>query len=98
MFDGAITSLSMKQGMITRSLTEVEVVASDEIVSPMIWTPIKNNHGSLMHLKAPTARADNCKVATIIEEYKLFFNPHIVALVFTQEPQLHTTCDVHWSV
>ena len=35
---GAITSLSRKQGMNTRSSTEVEVVAADEIVSPMMWT------------------------------------------------------------
>ena len=38
MGDGAITSLSRKQGMNTRSSTEAEVVAADEIVSPMIWT------------------------------------------------------------
>ena len=37
MGDGAITSLSRKQGMNTSS-TEVEVVATDEIVAPMIWT------------------------------------------------------------
>ena len=36
MGDGAITSLSRKQGMNTRSPTEVEVVAADKIVSPMI--------------------------------------------------------------
>ena len=34
MGDGAITSLSQKQGMNTRSSTEAEVVAADEI----IWT------------------------------------------------------------
>ena len=38
MGDGAITSLSRKQGMNTRSSTEVEVVAADKIVSPMVWT------------------------------------------------------------
>ena len=52
MGDGAITSMSRKQAMNTRSSTEVEVVATDEIVSPMIWTllflkvqgyPIKEN-------------------------------------------------------
>ena len=37
MGDGAITSLSRKQGMNTRSSTEAEVVAADEIISPMIW-------------------------------------------------------------
>ena len=36
--DGAITSLSRKQGMNTRSSTKVEVVAADEIISAMIWT------------------------------------------------------------
>ena len=38
MGDGAITSLTRKQGMNTRSSTKVEVVATDKIVSPMIWT------------------------------------------------------------
>ena len=38
MGDGAITSLSKKQGMNTRSSTEAEVIATDEIISPMIWT------------------------------------------------------------
>ena len=36
--DGAITSLSRKRGTSTRSSTNAEVVAADEIVSPMIWT------------------------------------------------------------
>ena len=40
MGDGAITSLSRKQGMNTRSSTEVEVVATDEIISTMIWTQL----------------------------------------------------------
>ena len=40
MGDGAITSLSRKQGMNTRSSTEAEVVATDEIISPMIWTQL----------------------------------------------------------
>ena len=38
MGDGAITALSRKQGMNTRSSTKAEVVATDEIVSLMIWT------------------------------------------------------------
>ena len=38
MGDGAITSLSRKQSINTRSSTEAEVVAAYEIVSPMIWT------------------------------------------------------------
>ena len=37
MGDGAITSLSRKQGMNTRSSTEAEVVAADKIISQMIW-------------------------------------------------------------
>ena len=40
MDDGAITSLSRKQGMNTRSSTEVEVVATYEIISPMLWTKL----------------------------------------------------------
>ena len=52
MGDGAITSLSRKQGMNTRSSTEAEVVAAHEIISLMIWTglflkaqgyPVKEN-------------------------------------------------------
>ena len=31
----------------------------------------------------PTARVDSHAVTTIIEEHKLFFNPHIIALMFT---------------
>ena len=38
MGDGAITSLRRKKGMNRRSCTKVEVVASDEIISPMRWT------------------------------------------------------------
>ena len=38
MGDGAITSLSRNQGMNKRSSTEVEEVAADKIISPMIWT------------------------------------------------------------
>ena len=40
MGDGAITSLSRKQGMNTRSSTKAEVVAADKIISPMIWTQL----------------------------------------------------------
>ena len=49
---GNITSLSRKQGMNTRSSTEAEVVAADEVVGPMLWTrlfleaqgyPLKDN-------------------------------------------------------
>ena len=38
MGDGASTFLSHKQGMNTRSSTEAEVVATDEIISPVMWT------------------------------------------------------------
>ena len=36
----AITSLSRKQGMNTRGSTEVEIVATDEIISPMMRTQL----------------------------------------------------------
>ena len=36
----------------------------------------------------PAARVDNCKVSANFEEHKLFFNPHIIALMFMQEPEL----------
>ena len=37
---GALTSVSWKQGMNTRSSTEAEVVAADEVVGPMVWTKL----------------------------------------------------------
>jgi hypothetical protein len=49
---GAVTAVSRKQGMNTRSLTEAEVVAADEVSGSMIWTklfleeqgyPVKSN-------------------------------------------------------
>ena len=38
MGDGAVTSISKKQGMNTRSSTEAEVVGADESIGPMLWT------------------------------------------------------------
>jgi hypothetical protein len=38
MGQGAIMSISRKQGMNMQSSTEAEVVAADEVVSSMIWT------------------------------------------------------------
>lgn len=35
---GAATTISRKQGVNTRSSTEAEVVAADEVVGPMLWT------------------------------------------------------------
>jgi len=49
---GAITHLSKKQGLNTRSSTEAELVAADDVVGPMLWTrrfleaqgyPVKDN-------------------------------------------------------
>jgi hypothetical protein len=49
---GAITSISRKQGMNTRSSTEAELVAADDVVGSMVWTknflesqgyPVENN-------------------------------------------------------
>jgi hypothetical protein len=37
---GAVTSISRKQGMNTRSSTEAEVVAANEVVGSMIWTKL----------------------------------------------------------
>ena len=35
---GAITNVSRKQGMNTRSSTDAEIVGADEMVGPMLWT------------------------------------------------------------
>jgi hypothetical protein len=35
---GAITTISRKQGLNTRSSTEAEIVAADEVAGPMLWT------------------------------------------------------------
>ena len=40
MGDGAITTISCKQGMNTCSSTEAAVVAPDEVVGPMLWTKL----------------------------------------------------------
>ena len=48
------------------------------------WVPDTPEGAQLVFI--PTGRADNHEVAAIIEEYKLFFNPHIIALMFSQEP------------
>ena len=37
---GAVTSVSRKQGLNTRSSTEAEVVAADEIVGSMLWSKL----------------------------------------------------------
>ena len=42
----------------------------------------------------PAARNDNCPVPTIIEEHKLYFNLHIISLMFRWDPEYHTTWDV----
>ena len=70
MGDGAITSLSRKQGMNTRSSTEV--VATDEIISPMIWTqlfleaqgyPVKENIFYQDNKSAMLLETNGCKSA-----------------------------------
>ena len=60
------------------------------------WVPDAPEGAQLVFI--PAIRVDNCKVTTIIEEYKLFLNPRIIALMFTQESELQTTWDAHWSV
>ena len=60
------------------------------------WVPNTPKGAQLVFI--PAARVDNYEVTAIIEEHKLFFNLCIIALMFMQEPQLHTTWDVCWSV
>ena len=71
MGDGAITSLR-KHGMNTKSSTKAEVVATDEIVSPMIWTqlflkvqgyPIKGNILYQDNKSAMLIETNGCKSA-----------------------------------
>ena len=40
---------------------------------------------------------NNCLVPAIIEDHKLYFNPHIISLMFTWDPEDCITWDVHWS-
>ena len=70
--DGAITSLSRKQGVNTRCSTKVEVVATDEIISPMIWTqlflqaqgyPVKENILYHNNKSAMLLETNRCKSA-----------------------------------
>ena len=70
--DGAITSLSRKQGMNTRSSTKVEVVATDKIISQMIWTqlfllaqgyPVKENILYQDNKSAMLLETNECKSA-----------------------------------
>ena len=42
----------------------------------------------------PTASDDNHPVPAIIEEHKLYFKLHIISLMFTWDPETHTTWDV----
>ena len=43
----------------------------------------------------PAASDANHLVPAIIEDHKLYFNPHIISLMFTWNPDNHTTWDVH---
>ena len=72
MGDGAITSLSRKQGINTRSSTEAELVTADEIVSPMIWRrlfpeaqgyPVKDNIFYLDNKSTMLLKTNRCKSA-----------------------------------
>ena len=45
------------------------------------WVPDAQEGSQLVLI--PATRADNHEVTAIIEEHKLFFNPHIIALMFT---------------
>ena len=44
----------------------------------------------------PTASDENCLVLAIFEQHKLNFNPHIILLMFTQDPEDCIAWDVHW--
>lgn len=55
---GAITSISRKQGMNTRSSTEAEVVAADEVVGAMLWTKLFLEHQGY-HVKENILYQDN---------------------------------------
>ena len=45
------------------------------------WVPDAPKGTQLVSI--PAVRADNHEVTAIIEEHKLFFNLHIIALMFT---------------
>ena len=56
------------------------------------WTP--DAPAGKQAVFIPTERADNCPVPTIIEEHKLYFNPCIISLMFTWNPENCTPWDV----
>ena len=43
----------------------------------------------------PTSNNVDHLVPAIVEEHKLFINPHVIALMFTQNPDKSTTWDIH---
>ena len=60
------------------------------------WVPNACEGAQLLLI--PAARADNHEVTAIIKEHKLFFNLHIIALMFTQESEVQHTWDICFSV
>ena len=42
----------------------------------------------------PAGSDDNCPVPAIIEEHKLYFNTHVISLMFTWDPEDCITWDV----
>ena len=60
------------------------------------WVPDACEGTQLVFI--PVAIVDNHEVTAISEEDKLFFNPHIIALMFTGESECQTTWDVCQSV
>ena len=60
------------------------------------WVPEAGEDAQLVLI--PAARVDNQEVTAIIKEHKLFFNPCIIALMFTYESQLQNTWDAQFLV
>ena len=60
------------------------------------WIPNAPAGNQVVFISA--ARADNHPVSAIIEEHKLYFNLHIISLMFTWDPEICTTWDVCQSV
>ena len=79
---------ALKSGLVTQPAAQhtIEKNIAHQMVNDRLtyqeqsWVPDSSEGAQLVFI--PAARVGNHEVTTIIEEHKLFFNPHITALVY----------------